>query len=44
MVYSGNGVGLTLENICDGADNKCYITPMAMANLNLLSRRKNREK
>ena len=27
MVYSGNGVGLTLENICDGADNKCYITP-----------------
>lgn len=26
MVYSGNGAGLTQENICGGADNKCYVT------------------
>ena len=26
MVYSGNGAGLTPENICEGADNKCYVT------------------
>lgn len=27
MVYSGNGAGLVAENICNGADNKCYVTP-----------------
>lgn len=26
MVHSGNGAGLTPENICEGADNKCYVT------------------
>ena len=26
MVYSGNGAGLTQENVCGGADNKCYVT------------------
>ena len=26
MLYAGNGAGLTQENICGGADNKCYVT------------------
>lgn len=32
MVYSGNEAGLVSDNICDGADNKCYVTPNGNGN------------